>query len=127
MVFRYCCVSATLLWGLSGGVFLSGVVYGQQDTLDSTYGSEIRPLLSQYCFECHSGEDSEADIDLDSFKEVADIRRATKVWIKVAEMLSSRQMPPRKSDQPPDVPALSQHDGQDGRAAGDLRGCNHAA
>jgi hypothetical protein len=100
MVFRCCCVRAVLLWGLSGGVFLSGVLYGQQDTLDRIYGTEIRPLLRHYCFECHSGEDSEADIDLDSFKEVADIRRATKVWIKVAEMLSSRQMPPRKSDQP---------------------------
>jgi uncharacterized protein YndB with AHSA1/START domain len=76
---------------------------GQADALDEIYGAEIRPLLDQFCFECHADEDAEADIDLDSFKSVADIRRNTKVWLKVDDMLSSRQMPPKKSDQPSDA------------------------
>ncbi|MFP6874623.1 MAG: DUF1592 domain-containing protein [Verrucomicrobiales bacterium] len=79
---------------------LSSVLCGQQADLDRAYATEIRPLMEHYCFECHSGEDAEAEIDLDSFKEVADIRRDTKSWIKVADMLSGRQMPPRKSEQP---------------------------
>ena len=60
-------------------------------------------MLDQFCFECHADEDAGADIDLDSFKSVADIRRNTKVWLKVDDMLSSRQMPPKKSDQPSDA------------------------
>ena len=67
------------------------------------YRAEIRPLLDQFCFDCHSGEDAEADIDLDTFRSVADIRRNTKVWLKVHEMLSSRQMPPKKADKPSDA------------------------
>ena len=89
-----------MLLPLLGGVSLPGVLSGQQVDLERAYGTDIRPMLKRYCFECHSGEDSEADIDLDSFKEITDIRRATKVWLKVADMLSSRQMPPRKSEQP---------------------------
>ena len=66
------------------------------------YSEKIRPLLDQFCFDCHEGKDAEAEVDLDSFKSLADLRRDTKTWVKVEEMLSSRQMPPRKSDQPTD-------------------------
>ena len=59
-------------------------------------------MLDQFCFDCHEGEDAEAEVDLDSFKSLDDLRRDTKTWVKVEEMLSSRQMPPRKSDQPTD-------------------------
>ncbi|MBT3842460.1 MAG: DUF1587 domain-containing protein, partial [Verrucomicrobia bacterium] len=75
---------------------------GQAAGLDMVYRSEIRPLLDQFCFECHADEDTEADINLDSFESVADIRRNTKVWLKVDDMLSSRQMPPKKADKPSD-------------------------
>ena len=50
---------------------------GQAAGLDTVYRSEIRPLLDQFCFECHAEEDAEADINLDSFRSVADIRRNT--------------------------------------------------
>ena len=59
-------------------------------------------MLDQFCFDCHEGEDAEGEVDLDSFKSLDDLRRDTKTWVKVEEMLSSRQMPPRKSDQPTD-------------------------
>ena len=100
MFFRRFNRHVALLLPLLGGVSVSGVLSGQQVDIDRAYGTDIRPLLKRYCFECHSGKDSEAEINLDSFKQVADIRRATKVWLKVDDMLSSRQMPPRKSEQP---------------------------
>ena len=68
--------------------------------LDAVYQPQIRPLLDEFCFECHADEDADADIDLDAFRTVADIRRDTKAWLKVDDVLSSRQMPPKKSDQP---------------------------
>ena len=76
---------------------------GQAADLAKAYRAEIRPLLDEFCFECHADEDAEADIDLDTFRSVADIRRDIKVWLKVDDVLSSRQMPPKKSDQPSDV------------------------
>ena len=75
---------------------------GQAADPAKAYRAEIRPLFDEFCFDCHSGEDAEAEIDLDSFRSVADIRRNTKVWLKVDEMLSSHQMPPKKADKPSD-------------------------
>ena len=89
-----------LLFSLSLGVVSS---LGQSADLDKAYRAEVRPLLAQFCFDCHADDDAEADIDLDSFQSADDIRRNTKVWVKVDDMLSSRQMPPIKSDQPSDA------------------------
>jgi hypothetical protein len=66
------------------------------------YTSTIQPLLKKFCFKCHSGETTEADIDLGEFPTVAMMTRNTKVWLKIRDMLDSRQMPPKGSPQPDD-------------------------
>ena len=38
------------------------------------YSEKVRPLLDQFCFDCHEGEDAEAEVDLDSFKSLDDLR-----------------------------------------------------
>ncbi len=63
----------------------------------------VRPLLNRYCFECHSGEQPEAEIDLSVFATIADLRNQTKNWLKVREMLDNGQMPPEDADQPNDA------------------------
>ena len=71
--------------------------------LDSTYQDRIQPLLDRYCYECHSGEDAEAEIDLSQFDSFSQVRQKPKLWEKVEEILDSQQMPPRKSDQPSEI------------------------
>ncbi len=68
--------------------------------LNDAYKSNIQPLLKTYCHECHSGDTLEADIDLAAFTDLIQIRKHTKVWQKIGEMLSSEQMPPPDSKQP---------------------------
>jgi hypothetical protein len=68
--------------------------------LERDYAAAIRPLLARYCFECHSDDVTEADVDLGAFDTIADLRRQTEVWLKVGEMLDSRQMPPKDAQQP---------------------------
>ncbi|MBB06642.1 MAG: hypothetical protein CMN03_00015, partial [Roseibacillus sp.] len=60
----------------------------------------MRVLLERYCFECHSGDEAEGEIDLESFETMEDVRRAPGIWLQVREILESRQMPPRKAKQP---------------------------
>ncbi|MEC7357145.1 MAG: DUF1592 domain-containing protein [Verrucomicrobiota bacterium] len=67
------------------------------------YAKDIVPLLEKYCVECHSDDVAEADLNFDDFRTVDDLRSDAKAWIKVEKMLVSRQMPPRKSDQPSDL------------------------
>ena len=66
------------------------------------YRNQIRPLVERYCNDCHSGETTEADINLGVFATYADVRRQVDVWLKVRTMLDSRQMPPKDSRQPTD-------------------------
>ena len=66
------------------------------------YRNQIRPLVERYCNDCHSGDTTEADIDLGAFATHADLRRQLDVWLKVRTMLDSRQMPPKDSRQPTD-------------------------
>jgi hypothetical protein len=63
--------------------------------LAAEFTSEVRPLIKQFCLECHSTDTQEGDLDLEQFAQLDDVRRATRKWIKVAEMLDSGEMPPK--------------------------------
>jgi hypothetical protein len=65
-----------------------------------SFEHDVRPILRAHCFDCHSDDVSEADVNLAAFADVADARRQTGVWIKVREMLDSGQMPPKDAPQP---------------------------
>ncbi|MBS0202619.1 MAG: DUF1592 domain-containing protein [Planctomycetes bacterium] len=71
--------------------------------LGSKYKSDILPLLSKYCHECHSAKLMEADIDLTTFTSLAEVRKHSEIWQKAGEMLDSAQMPPKDAQQPSDV------------------------
>ena len=57
------------------------------------YADAAKPLLAKYCLECHSTEVMEGDLDLERFAALGDVRKATAVWLKVAEMLDNRDLP----------------------------------
>lgn len=71
------------------------------ESLESNYAKEIRPLLQQHCFFCHSAKRAEAEIELDQFAAFADVRKSPKTWQKVLEMLDSGQMPPKDAKTKP--------------------------
>jgi hypothetical protein len=71
--------------------------------LGDSLSKEIQPLLKKYCHECHSKTVMEADVDLTTFANIADVRRHPKVWQKAGAMLDSGQMPPKDSPQPTDA------------------------
>ncbi len=69
------------------------------ETIGSQFQPSIQPILDRYCFDCHSGEDAEAEIDLSAITTFKAVRANTDLWLKIEHMLSTQQMPPRKSDQ----------------------------
>ena len=74
------------------------------DTLAVEYAGPIHAIVKRACLECHSSEAMEGELDLEQFAKLDDVRRATKTWLKVAEMLDNGEMPPK------DAPALSAED-----------------
>ncbi|MBI3864161.1 MAG: DUF1587 domain-containing protein, partial [Planctomycetia bacterium] len=70
------------------------------DILQAQYATDQKPLIKRYCLTCHSTEQSEGELDLERFASIADVRKAPRVWLKVAEFLDNGEMPPKKAKQP---------------------------
>jgi hypothetical protein len=70
------------------------------DALATEFKRDVRPLLGRYCLNCHSSEKKEGELDLQQFASLPEVRRGTRVWIQVAEMLDNGEMPPQESEQP---------------------------
>ncbi|MDP7017179.1 MAG: DUF1592 domain-containing protein [Pirellulaceae bacterium] len=84
------------------GVLSAATASAQQvgaPEFERSFAPEIQPLLKKYCFSCHAGDTTEADIDLAAYADVASARRDLKSWQKARRMLVSRQMPPKESKQ----------------------------
>lgn len=76
----------------------ASITYADEWTkLDTVYQSDILPLLRSHCYECHSGDTIEAAIDLSAYPTVSEVRRHSKVWQKVSDVLLTEQMPPADS------------------------------
>jgi len=64
------------------------------------FEQNVRPLLKQYCFPCHSSEKHKGDFDMERFTSLAEVKRHPKVWQEVAEKLANNEMPPEEKSQP---------------------------
>ncbi|MBM82179.1 MAG: hypothetical protein CMJ78_16555, partial [Planctomycetaceae bacterium] len=84
-------------------VSTTSVAIKAEDADVNKFSNDVQSLLKKYCHECHSGDLTEAEIDLGAFKNIGDVRKQTKVWIKVRGILESGQMPPKDSPQMLDV------------------------
>jgi hypothetical protein len=70
------------------------------DALAAEYTSAIRPLVQHYCVRCHGEKRQEAEVNLGRFAALAEVRKDSRTWQKVLEMLDSGQMPPQEARQP---------------------------
>lgn len=69
--------------------------------LDSSYQSQIRPLLERYCYDCHGGAGTtEGDINFAAMNDWTAATKQPRAWQKAAEMLGNGLMPPQDSEQP---------------------------
>lgn len=71
-----------------------------QELSDDVYAQQIRPLLVQFCEDCHSGEDAEAELRMEQFASLQSLRDARSTWLKVLAQLRATSMPPEDADQP---------------------------
>ena len=68
--------------------------------LADEYLTHVRPLMQQFCLGCHSTAARVGELDLERFATLAEVRRDTKAWLKVVEMLDNGEMPPKSVKQP---------------------------
>ncbi len=70
--------------------------------LERDFQRQARPILVQYCLECHSTEAREGELDMERFASLDDVRQHPSAWEKIVEMLDNGEMPPEDSEQPTD-------------------------
>ena len=58
------------------------------------YNDKIKPLLKEYCGDCHWGADADAGFNLESYKTLKDLLDARKKWKKVVVRVAAKEMPP---------------------------------
>src|SRR2546426_8165564 len=74
-----------LLIGLALQVSMRSFAEESSRTSAPYFQKEIRPLLKQYCFGCHSAEKHKGDFDMERFASVTEVKRHSKMWQEVAE------------------------------------------
>jgi hypothetical protein len=94
---------AVLLTAFSGSA--DGVAAQPRETAPRapSFGKDIRPLLTTYCFECHNAVKKKAGLDLEQLATETAALDKPAVWDQVGERVRAREMPPSKSKQPNDV------------------------
>jgi hypothetical protein len=75
--------------------------------LETEFGTEIRPLIQQFCLGCHSTEKHKGDMDLERFTRLSEVLKHPKPWQQVVEQLSLGEMPPKGKPAP--SPAGREH------------------
>jgi hypothetical protein len=60
----------------------------------------LRPLLKNYCFECHNTNKKKAGVDLEKLESEKDALAQAELWEQVGEHLRTKTMPPAKKKQP---------------------------
>jgi hypothetical protein len=64
------------------------------------YEQKIRPLLEQYCFDCHADGVEKGDFTFDKFKDYTALRADMTFWDHVRQQVVTHVMPPEKKDKP---------------------------
>jgi mono/diheme cytochrome c family protein len=61
---------------------------------------QVRPVLEQYCADCHMNGNAEAGIALDRYENHAAAIQDARTWLRVRDVLQGRIMPPADETQP---------------------------
>jgi hypothetical protein len=94
MVCRLAKVFPTLLF------LMPGPAPAQTPEPRDAFQRHVRPLLRQYCAECHMNGEAEAGIALDRFHDQAAAVKDGRTWLRMRDALQGRVMPPADIPQP---------------------------
>ena len=69
--------------------------------LEREFSKTVRPFVQEYCADCHSGPQPEAQLDLTSFAKLSSVLEDLPHWTLLMERLNHQEMPPDTEPQPP--------------------------
>ena len=64
--------------------------------------ADVRPFFEKFCYDCHSGDGAEGELNFEAYADVAAIQADRRHWERVYDRLRVGAMPPSDSEQPPE-------------------------
>ena len=66
------------------------------------FNQTVRPFVTKYCTACHSGPTPDASFDLERYITMESVVQDFGHWALVLSKLTTKQMPPKEMEQPPE-------------------------
>lgn len=70
------------------------------DAPGNRFRKDVKPLLTQYCSDCHADGEKKGNVSFDEFKSDADLVGDHDLWLKVVKNVRAGLMPPAKKARP---------------------------
>lgn len=90
---------ATLIVALCA-LLLAPLTFGSDPDGVSAFRKDIRPILKEYCYDCHGDGANKGNVTLDEFASDAAALENHDLWLKVLKNVRAGLMPPPKKPQP---------------------------
>jgi hypothetical protein len=68
-----------------------------------SFHETVKPFLVKHCYDCHSGDDAEAQLDLEKLTADFSTDKTANRWIDVMHALQFEEMPPPEETQPKSI------------------------
>jgi len=81
-------------------VALSSAAAGGENRAGEHFRQHIRPILSQYCYDCHGDGMSKGNVAFDGFKSDDELLARRDLWFAALKNLRAGLMPPEKKPRP---------------------------
>jgi len=83
----------------AGGLLVLSARADETGNVPPTLEKDVRPLLEEYCFDCHNPDKKKGDINLEDVTADPKPLSHRAVWEKVADAVENGDMPPEKKPQ----------------------------
>ncbi len=97
-VMSYSIKNLALMSGVAG---LLLAVLPVQGAASLDFKKAAVPFMEKYCYDCHGGKSTKADLDLKAIKDDKTILENHKLWRGVLQQVNSGEMPPKKAAHKP--------------------------
>lgn len=82
----------------SSAIFaLSLSTFGHVATADVDFHTDIEPILSEFCYDCHGDGENKGKVAFDEFKSDAELLEKRDLWHSVLNNVRTGIMPPERS------------------------------
>jgi hypothetical protein len=68
---------------------------------DVNFAQTVQPLLKKYCYDCHGGKETHAELNLTRYQASGHVLEGRKVWQSALAKVRAREMPPEDAPSQP--------------------------